>query len=139
MTIIMSICRSIVRNTGSARKKGRDITLSECIMNIAEKKTRTVLVEHEPRACAICGKMFRPASKCQKYCSKDCSKEALLADRRKYNSDYYFDEKRKQSEAYERERIHRTRVTPRLSLAEVNRRAREAHMTYGQYVLKYNI
>lgn len=79
----------------------------------------------EIRICPVCGKEF--TDRTRKYCSPKCSKEGYRRKQAKYSIDRYHTEKeRRIEEAWE----------PRKEspLEEMARRAREAGMTYGQYV-----
>ena len=77
--------------------------------------------------CQVCGKEFEITGSRRKYCSKKCSEKG-----------YRIDQNRRSKERNQREREKRQRTagrTKKLSpLDEVARKAREAGMTYGQYV-----
>lgn len=73
--------------------------------------------------CPQCGKTF--VKKCrgkQKFCSKECCGKYM-------NAQKTTEEKQK-----EKEQKTSKKVAAGSSIAEISRLAREAHMTYGQYV-----
>lgn len=71
------------------------------------------------KKCDYCKKDFYAANHNKKYCSKECMKAA-----QKERDKARYEEKKKELE--------------RPTLTEINRRAREAGMSYGQYVaMKY--
>lgn len=83
------------------------------------------------RTCKYCGKEFTVMKTGgKKYCSKECQKEInkSLASERWYNS---YKGKRR------REREKKKETTPKKmeSIAEIQRKARAAGMSYGKYVL----
>ena len=70
--------------------------------------------------CPFCGKKFAYRNKAQAYCSDECKKNAALSrakDRR------------------ERAGVKKQVKRGKESLSEINRRAREHGLTYGQYVV----
>lgn len=93
----------------------------------------------EPRICRICGADFLPHNSNQCYCGAECQRIGYHARSVRYNAEL----KRRIMVADSGIEIdlaqkHR-RSKPIISLDEVARRAREAHMTYGKYVMKHNI
>ena len=77
--------------------------------------------------CVICGKKFeqRYRSKPTKTCSKECSNELRKI---------VFAQKRELEEKLKEQRKSKK---PKLSVADINRLAREKHISYGQYVARY--
>ncbi len=69
--------------------------------------------------CENCGKLFEAYSDNKAYCSEECVKEGM--------------EKKKAA------RLVRKTKKPKVSAAEIARKAREEHLTYGQYVAKYGL
>lgn len=79
----------------------------------------------EIKVCPVCGKEF--TERTRKYCSPKCSKEGYRRRQLKYSIDRYHEEKENRQKAAGRIK----KVSP---LEEAARKAREAGMTYGQYV-----
>lgn len=52
-----------------------------CLVN-AEKKPAKA--KREPKPCAVCGTMFTPKNKVQKYCSDACARKAARGNQRRY-------------------------------------------------------
>jgi len=78
------------------------------------------------RTCPVCGKEFIIKGK-RKYCSEECSEKVCSQRKKTWGKEYYRKPGRinaKQEGAQKRES----------SLQELARKAREAGMTYGQYV-----
>lgn len=102
-----------------------------------------LLPEHAKRlglvkVCPICGKTFKAKRK-RDYC---CSQVCTRMNNSKMSAEWY----RTQVEIYrEQAEINRSVKTPRprkgknLTVAEINKRARAEHLTYGQYVAKYGL
>lgn len=79
----------------------------------------------EIRICPVCGKEF--IDRTRKYCSPKCSKEGYRRRQLKYSIDRYHEEKENQ--------LRETKKPKEKSqLERLAREAREAGMTYGQYV-----
>ena len=78
----------------------------------------------ETRACPVCGKLTVFTSKKKIYCSQACFE--------KYRQEYM---REKQKESRQRKRAARTRKP--IAIEEVIRRAEAEHLSYGQYVAKY--
>lgn len=80
--------------------------------------------------CAVCGKEFSAVSYRQKCCSEQCQR--TRANRRQMGSRLW------EKEISAEYGIHPTsrQPKPEKSLAEVAKAAKEAGMTYGQYVLE---
>lgn len=79
----------------------------------------------EIRTCPICGREF--TDRTRKYCSPKCSKEGYRRRQANYSIKRYHTEKEKQLKESRGPR----KESP---LQEMARRAREAGMSYGQYV-----
>lgn len=79
--------------------------------------------------CVVCGKKFeqryRSNSKLAKTCSKECSNELRKI---------VFAQKRELEKKLKEQRESKK---PKLSVADINRLAREKHISYGQYVARY--
>lgn len=74
------------------------------------------------KICLLCGRVFIPHEKAQKYCSKRCAHEARLTNER---------ERRMES------RFRRKMTENMKMIAKINQEARERGMCYGQYVARY--
>ena len=70
------------------------------------------------RTCSLCRTVFYTNSAKQKYCSKECAREAHNAQRKV------------------RDERNRNIAKASKSLDEINRQARAAGMSYGKYVAK---
>lgn len=79
----------------------------------------------EIRICPVCGKEF--TDRTRKYCSPKCSKEGYRRRQADYSIKRYHTEK----ESRQGEAGRTKKLSP---LEEISRRAREAGMSYGQYV-----
>lgn len=78
------------------------------------------------KRCKLCGKLFQAEGNAQ-YCSRCCAQEA----RRMQN---------KESKRNQRIGISRKGKCREMSeLARINEEARELHMSYGQYVGKFDL
>lgn len=76
------------------------------------------------KICPVCGKEF--TEKNRKYCSHECSNEGYRRRQAKCSKERYHAEKERLKEA--------GKVKKESPLQEMARKAREAGMTYGQYV-----
>ena len=85
------------------------------------------------KVCEICGKKLNGFKK--KYCSDECRyKSQLERQRNKYETELksiYSEEKTLKKK--------RGRPKKKISLAEINKLAREEGLNYGQYVAKYGL
>ena len=147
-------CSDICRKTANKKEKGYkpEIKIKKCIVCGNEFETflsrqiicdnpeckaerhRQSLREYRERTeydtvkkiCAVCGKEFETLNKRSKLtCSDECDKVYRYKKRtQKSASDYIYKRKTRK---------------PKTSLAEINRMAREEHLTYGQYVAKYGL
>lgn len=91
------------------------------------------------RICLICEKEFTATVNNQVYCGKECYKESqrrLTKEWYKNNPDAML--KYKYNRNPDRERLKRAKKG-NAALADINAKAREAGMTYGQYVSKMGI
>lgn len=77
----------------------------------------------EIRTCPVCGREF--TDRTRKYCSPKCSKEGYRRRQAKYSIEKYHKDKRVKEDGKPKEE------RPIEALA---RKAREAGMSYGQYV-----
>lgn len=77
------------------------------------------------KTCPICGREF--VTERRRYCSESCSREARIEDQKRRNREL----NRKPRPASVKPRV---RPKEESSLQELARKAREAGMTYGQYV-----
>jgi hypothetical protein len=95
-----------------------------------------LLPEHAKRLgmikpCAVCGKPF--AAKRQKDCC--CSKECTRINENRRRQEWW----KEQSEINRSTKNPKRRKKKGLTAAEINKRARAEHLTYGQYVAKYGL
>ena len=81
------------------------------------------------KVCPHCGKAFETDSACRKYCYNGCSYEVNLQSRPARQQKY---KEKKEREKLTREKMEK--LFREKSIAEVDREAREAGKTYGQYV-----
>lgn len=82
------------------------------------------VVEIAERICRQCGKKFIQRGKGRKvYCSPEC-KEGHVNGEKSY---------------LEKEEAEKKAKVSNLSIADINKLAREANMNYGQYVAVHNI
>ena len=80
--------------------------------------------QHE-KSCKVCGKTFIPKMAHQLCCSEECSN---------INADNLV------KMHMERKRLAKKELEARkLSLAEINKRAREEHLTYGKFCAKHGL
>ena len=97
-----------------------------------------------PKICKVCGAEYVPHNSNQCYCGAACQKVGHNERQRYYDNNVRkrlimtLDDKidRKIEVGMSRRERHRD---PNVSLNEVARRAAEAHMTYGKYVLMHKI
>ncbi len=78
------------------------------------------------KICGMCGKYFETCRKNQFYCGKECSHEKKLQTSREYQESLA---------AKKLEQMGRIYTGHAQGLAELNRRARDAGMSYGKYML----
>ena len=112
----------------------RKMTCSDACSKELERRRKAAERERERAerlhkvTCAICGKQFETTRKNKKTCSTECGlklqREISLKCGREYRE-------RKRSSAAKREK----RV--RENLAQINKLAQEAGMSYGQYVSRF--
>lgn len=81
--------------------------------------------------CAICGAIFTTRSAGACYCSEACRKKS----KRKQNRQYLAEEQKQ----YQPKATIQGRSKPKLSIAEVCRRAKAEGLTYGKYVERHGI
>jgi len=85
------------------------------------------------KVCAYCGKTFEHNNTQTKYCGNECraavQREQNLRHRRKY-----LDRQATKPKAKRKPKIEKPKT-----LSEIAAAAREAGMTYGEYVAKYGI
>lgn len=87
-------------------------------------------MKEEKKICPICGKEFTNGRR--KYCSEECTKESNRRNTRK--KDRERDEKLKK-----RPKTMKKKKGKKLNALELTAKAaREAGMTYGQYVAQHN-
>lgn len=79
----------------------------------------------EIRTCPICGREF--VTERRRYCSESCSREARGKQQKTYNREM----SRKPEQVSTKPRVKSKKEN---SLQELARKAREAGMSYGQYV-----
>lgn len=80
------------------------------------------MIEKRKR-CQECGALFFSTANAQKFCSHKCAaKQKGKTDKKEIKVE-----------------VHPSRVVPKLSIAEVVRRARAEGMSYGKYVAKYKL
>lgn len=104
--------------------------------------------------CPICGKEFTKETNAQKYCSAKCRKASNRSPKvkrlKKYKCDWcgkeFLFERRKKYCCKEcrlyangRLKIRETKTKVAHSIEEVAKFSREAGLTYGHYVQKYNL
>lgn len=96
----------------------------------------------QPKICRICGAEFLPHNSNQRFCDPECQKQG---NRERVKRHYYatkkiktFDEKIDRKIEIGQRKLSR-HEDPNTSLNDVAKLAAAAHMTYGQYVMKYNI
>lgn len=98
------------------------------------------------RECAVCGKMFEVPNfhNKTKVCSEECRK---IKNRNVYEARYERIKQQRQQQLLEQtvdDKINRKiqKKQPKqkpLSFAEIQKKAREENLTYGQYVAKYRL
>ena len=81
----------------------------------------------DKRKCEHCGKEYIPKRVNAKYCSRECSKKADRINSMEWYREWR--EKKKQQEEMKK-------AGKNQELARINAAAREAGMTYGEYVSK---
>jgi hypothetical protein len=77
------------------------------------------------RACAVCGNIFIPKKANSKYCGEKCAGKA-------YSEKYKRCKKKRKAEQEKRMEAQR-------SITDIAVAARQAGMTYGQYVVKMGL
>ena len=86
------------------------------------------------KVCAFCGKTFVCNTNCQRYCSKECNRLNQNAMKSKWYGAPEMEKNYKEQQALTareyRKRVRKSRAV----LVDINEKAREAGMTYGQYV-----
>lgn len=89
----------------------------------------------EPRACTICGEFFTPQRYNQICCGYVCRHKRARMVQREYQKNY-------KSEIHEQTPVEdhkRIPATKKLTITQIASLALAEHLTYGQYVAKYNI
>jgi predicted nucleic acid-binding Zn ribbon protein len=99
-----------------------------CCHNYHRKKRRI----SANKVCVVCGKKLTGQQ--SKYCSAECRYQAQLQRQRSANLIEY---KKPRAEATPPKK--RSRPRKKLSIADINKLAREEGLNYGQYVAKYGL
>ena len=95
--------------------------------------------EFVPKTCRICGKEFIPTSSRNCFCSPECRQIGVDERRKRYRIKKYDVIQPPYADPPAETAKPKRRVKPAISLVEAARLAKEAHMTYGEYILKHNI
>ena len=77
--------------------------------------------------CVVCGKKLEGQQR--QYCGEECRKKAKAQVQRAKNKEIYKAFKPKS----------KARHKPKMSIAEINEKARAEGLNYGQYVAKYGL
>ena len=77
----------------------------------------------KPKTCPYCGKEFIPNAGSQRYCSRQCSR-------------LWYESTHPMLHGKEKGLFRKT-IQPSVSIAEIQRRARELGLSYGHYMLQY--
>lgn len=91
------------------------------------------------KTCVICGKDFTAHKNVAKYC-EDCKDKAYDEVKKKSfekNREIYMEHKRMKRATQKEEKKNGNHAERMKPLLEMNKKARAAHMSYGQYVAKY--
>lgn len=120
-----------------ASRKDRRYCSRKCLNQkmISHRREEAAAVDREwkkEKPCKICGKLFMPRIANQLCCSSACSEENAKITTR---TNYWESKKTKEV----KEKKQREQKQKKLSIAEINKRAREEHMSYGQYCGKYGL
>ncbi|MGP1408638.1 dATP/dGTP diphosphohydrolase domain-containing protein [Selenomonas sp.] len=90
--------------------------------------------------CAVCGKVFMTASVARKYCSEECREAAKAAYNKRQSKECKQKPKEKAAKTKEelsaKEAEEARRKESAVHLGELTKTAREAGMSYGQYMAK---
>lgn len=112
------------------------------IKQTQRRREKAAAVEREwkkEKPCKICGKLFVPRIVNQLCCSSECS-SANSNNFNTINSKKRSEEKKEKVMREEpKQKIRKVRTQKPLSMSEINKRAREEHLTYGQYCGKYGL
>lgn len=87
--------------------------------------------------CVVCGNPL--TGRQSKYCSDECKRVAFRRERHKYVYKYKKPEPETEVDEIKAEPKEETKPKNVPSIAEINKLAREAGLTYGQYVAKYRL
>lgn len=90
------------------------------------------------KICQICGKPFSHASR-KLYCGYDCRVEANRRKNRENGKEAYKLRKRRKAMGEVKEAKKANKIRKVSTIAQINEAARDAGMTYGQYVAQMNL
>ena len=112
----------------------RKMTCSDACSKALERRRKTAERERERAerlhkvTCAICGREFETSRINKKTCSTECGRKLQREISRKCGREYR--ERKRSSAAKQEKRI-------RENLAQINKLAQEAGMSYGKYVSRF--
>ena len=117
------VCGKPIKTGFSKRKR---VCSQECAEILYSKNKNT--------KCVVCGNPL--TGKRSKYCCADCNKKAIKKERHKYV--YKYQKPQAEVEVKAEPKIEsKPKDVP--SIAEINKLAREAGLTYGQYAAKHRL
>ena len=112
----------------------RKITCSDVCSKELERRRKAAERERERAerlhkvTCVVCGREFETARKNKKTCSTECGRKLQREISRKCGKEYR--ERKRSSAAKQEQRV-------RENLAQINKLAQEAGMSYGKYVSQF--